>query len=514
MNIILVLVDSLTRNCLRVYDPNSPCATPNIDRFAARAQVFDNHFVGSLPCMPARRELIAGRKEFMWRPWGSLEVFDPRLPAEVRKGGYHTHIVTDHYHYWEEEANGYLQSYDTIEMIRGYEVDRWQVRNPGESKPGWVRKVEEFRAAEHIGQYYANTKNFAGEEDYFSAKTFTSACDWLDDHADSGKFFLHVETFDVHEPFDVPEPYESMYAEGASRNEFNIWPPYQVYDDLAAFMEQTTAEELTFLKSQFMGKVTMMDRWFGKLLDKLDELDLWDDTMVLFTTDHGHDLGERGAFAKQHPHFDSHANIPLMIWHPKNPGSQRVQGLTQTVDLFATIIEASGVEVTAANRHSRSLLPMVADSAPSPRDAVLYGTFGQGVCATDGNWTILKSPVPGMPLHLYSTSIYRPLIVDNPVDGRLAKPPNRPIDQGYYDPTVDLPMWKIPINVDPRTYENFLFNRSEDPEQNENLWVSAPGQRTRMLSLVRELMNEEGFPSEQLARLGLADAAAANCLQS
>ncbi|WP_300064084.1 sulfatase [uncultured Roseobacter sp.] len=506
MNIVLVLVDSLTRNCLQAYAPDSPCRTPNIDRLAARAHVFDNHFVGSLPCMPARRELIAGRKEFMWRPWGSLEVFDPRLPSEVKTGGYHTHIVTDHYHYWEEEANGYIQSYDTTEMIRGYEVDHWQRQDPHEEKPVWVRKVEEFRAPEHIGQYYANVKDFAGEEDYFSAKTFGSACDWLDRHARKGKFFLHVETFDVHEPFDIPEPYESMYADGATKNEFNIWPPYQVYDDLNAFMDQTTREELAFLKSQFMGKVTMMDKWLGTLFDKLDEMALWEDTMVILTTDHGHDMGERRAFGKQHPHFDSHANIPLMIWHPKHPGNgTRLSGLTQTVDLFATLIEAAGVELTPANRHSRSLLPMITHGAPAPRRAVLYGTFGQGVCVTDGEWTLLKSPVPDAPLYLYSTAIFRPLIVDNPVDGRLAKPPNKPVDQGYFDPSVDLPMWKIPIEVDPRTDENFLFHRADDPDQSENLWERAPDARARMLRLMRELMDDEGFPPEQLARLGLEE---------
>lgn len=506
MNIILVLVDSLTRNCLRAYNPQSTCETPNIDRFAARSMVFDNHFVGSLPCMPARRELITGRKEFMWRPWGPLEVFDPRLPIEVKKGNYRTHIVTDHYHYWEEEANGYIQGYDTIEMIRGYEVDRWQVNDPNEKKPGWVKKIEEFRASEHIGQYYANTRDFDGEEDFFSAKTFGGACDWLDRHAPKGKFFLHVETFDVHEPFHVPEPYESMYAEGAGRDDFNIWPPYQIYDDLDAFMDRTTPEELAFLKSQFMGKVTMMDKWFGKLLAKLDEMALWDDTMVIFTTDHGHDMGERRAFGKQHPHFDSHANIPLMIWHPENPANgKRASGLTQTVDLFSTIIEAAEVDVTPANRHSRSLLPMVVRDEPSPRDAVLYGTFGQGVCATDGEWTILKSPVPDQPLYMYSTAIFRPLIVDNPVDGRLARPPNKPEDQGEFDPSVDFPLWKIPIRVDPRTNEDFLFNRIDDPGQRNNLWDGASGERARMSRLVRRLMDEEGFPSEQLARLGLVD---------
>ncbi len=509
MNVILVLVDSLTRGCLRTYDPASPCDTPNIDRFAQRSLVFDGHYVGSLPCIPARRELIAGRKEFLWRPWGSLEAYDPRLPAEVRKGGHTAHIVTDHYHYWEEEANGYIHSYDTIEMIRGYEVDRWKTPDPGADKPPWVRSVERFRAAEHIGQYYANTRDFRGEEDYFSAKTFRAACDWLDGSAGRGGFFLHVETFDVHEPFHVPEPYASMYAEGASSGEFNIWPPYQVYRDLAAFMEQTSEEELRFLRSQYMGKVTMMDRWFGALLDKLDELELWDDTMVVFTTDHGHDLGERGAFGKQHPHFDSHANIPLMVWHPDSPGNgRRVSGLTQTVDLFATIIEAAGVEVTQANRHSRSLLPAIVDGAPTPRDAALYGTFGQGVCATDGTWTLLKAPVEGQPLHLYSTSIYRPLIVDNPVDGRLAKPPNKPAAQGYFDPTVDLPMWKIPIRIDPRTEEDLLYNRVEDPGQTANLWDSEESERNRMMALARRLMEEEGCPPEQYDRLGLASTGA------
>ncbi|MCY3597670.1 MAG: hypothetical protein OXG71_09600, partial [Rhodospirillales bacterium] len=155
------------------------------------------------------------------------------------------------------------------------------------------------------------------------------------------------------------------------------------------------------------------------------------------------------------------------------------------------------------NTHSRSLLPMIVEDKPSSRNSVLYGTFGQGVCATDGTWTILKSPVPCEPLFMYSTSIFRPLIVDNPVDGRLGKMPNKPVDQGYFDPSVDLPMWKIPMKIDPRSDEDFLFNREADPDQTFNLWDTALDERTHLLSLVRQLMDEEGYPPEQLARLGL-----------
>ena len=80
MNIILVLVDSLNKEALKTYNPDTICDSPNLEAFANKSLVFDNHFIGSLPCMPARREISAGRKEFMWRPWGPLEAFDPKLP--------------------------------------------------------------------------------------------------------------------------------------------------------------------------------------------------------------------------------------------------------------------------------------------------------------------------------------------------------------------------------------------------------------------------------------------------
>lgn len=504
MNVILILVDSLNRDCLSIYNPDTVCRTPNMSALADRSFVFDNHFIASLPCMPARREIFSGRKEFLWRPWGSLEVFDPRLPKIVGAAGHNTAIVTDHYHYWEEEANGYIQGFRSLEFIRGHEVDSWKV--PGtEPDPKWVRKVAEYRAAEHIRQYAANVKDFEGEEDFFPAKVFSAAGDWLEENAAKGPFFLQVESFDVHEPFDVPEPYASMYTDG-HKDDFNIWPPYQIYKDLDAFMAQTTPEELAFLRAQYMGKATMVDTWLGRFLRKLDDLSLWDDTVVIFTTDHGHDLGERGVFGKQYPHYDSHANIPMIVWHPHHAGGgRRIDGLTQTVDLFATILDAAGAPVPPENRHSRSLLPMIETGAPSPHDAILYGTFGQGICVTDGEWTLFRSPVEGKPLYTYATAITRPLIVDNPVDGRVGRPPEPPVDQGRFDPSVPYPLWKIPVTIDPRTRQNFLFNRARDPGQSENLWDREPAERDRMLALARRLMDEEGYPPEQLERLGLAD---------
>ena len=508
MNVITILIDSLNRDALSIYNPDTRVRTPNIERLAARSTVFENHFVGSLPCMPARREIMSGRKDFLWRPWGPMEVFDPQLPRIMGEAGYRTAVVTDHYHYWEEEANGYIEPFQSIAMVRGHEIDPWRTVDRAASVPAWVAKIGEFRGDGAVRQYHANVRSFETEEDYFPAKVFGGAADWLDRHArQAGPFFLHVESFDVHEPFDAPEPYASMYCDDAAlRDRYNIWPPYQNYDGLAGFMAQTSPEELAFLRSQYEAKVTMADRWLGHLLDRIDALDLWDDTAIVLTTDHGHDLGDRGVFGKQYPHWDSHANIPLVVYHPEalGGGRRRPAGLTQTVDLFATILDLAGVGLPEGTRHSRSFADAVRSDGDAGREALIYGTFGQGLCVTDGAYTLFKSPVRDGPLNIYSTALMRTFLVDNPTPEREDELPRQPIAMGRFDESVPYPMYCCPTAVDPRTSEDFLFDRRADPGQNRNLWASEAAERDRMIGLARDLMLGEGAPPEQFVRLGIA----------
>jgi arylsulfatase A-like enzyme len=200
MNIILVLIDSLNRHFLSAYAP-SEVATPNLNAFARRSWRFDNHFVGSLPCMPARREIFAGFKEVMWRPWGPLEPFDRRLPRILQASGYATAIVTDHYHYWQEQANGYIQSFQNTRLVRGQETDNWKgPLREAESVPAWVENMERWRPRQ-ARPFYANVREFQSEEDFFPAKVFTAASQWLHENHPNAPFFLQVESFDVHEPF-------------------------------------------------------------------------------------------------------------------------------------------------------------------------------------------------------------------------------------------------------------------------------------------------------------------------
>jgi hypothetical protein len=256
-------------------------------------------------------------------------------------------------------------------------------------------------------------------------------------------------------------------------------------------MAQTSTEELAFVRARYLAKVAMVDRWLGVLFDVLDDRRLWDDTAVVFTTDHGHDLGERGVFGKQYPHRDSHANIPLLVWHPSYPGGGRaLDALTSTVDLHATIAELAGAE--ADPPHGASLVPLLAGAA-SHREALLYGTFGQGVCCTDGVWTIFKSPVGG-PLYAYSSQLVESLVVRG-----LAVPDG----QGQFVPGTAYPQWRIPTEVRGLSREDFLFHRPSDTRQERNLWDSDPERREQMLGVLRQLVAVEGAPPEQLTRLGI-----------
>ena len=497
MNIIMVLIDSLNKHHLAAYGATG-FHTPNLDRFAKRATRFTNHYVGSLPCMPARREIMTGRKEMMWRPWGPLEEFDTRLPRVLEEHGYTTAIVTDHYHYWEEAANGYVQAFQSTDLIRGHELDNWK-RNLSEDEelPDWVKRIEKWRPGQGR-RYYSNVKNYRDETDFTPARTMNAAAGWLRENHGKRPFYLQVESFDVHEPFYVPSPYDTMYGPWKSPNSYTLWPPYQDPDVLERFIKGAPSDEIAYIGGQYAGKLSMLDRWLGEVMDTLETNEAFRDTCIILTTDHGHDLGERGQFGKEYPHYDSHANIPLLIWHPElTERTPEVTSLTATVDLFATILDLAGIKGAAAP-HSRSFLPLLSGESSGDHESLIYGTFGQGVCLTDGEWTLFKSPerLSGDPLFAYSTKWFRSL---------LAKEIGEPVASGKFVPGVEVPQWKFPVEMRmrPRTTENFLYNRLDDPGQTKNLWNSNSPERGRLLTRLREMLDDEGCPPEQFERLGL-----------
>ena len=124
MRTIFILFDSLNYRALACNGGNT--ISPNFTRLAEKGVVFDNHYVGSLPCMPARRDMHTGRLNFLHRSWGPLEPFDVSYPKLLKDDGIHTHLLTDHYHYFEDGGATYHNRYSTWENVRGQEWDPYR----------------------------------------------------------------------------------------------------------------------------------------------------------------------------------------------------------------------------------------------------------------------------------------------------------------------------------------------------------------------------------------------------
>jgi arylsulfatase A-like enzyme len=494
MNVILILLDSLNKDYLSCYG-NEWISTPNIQKLADKSLVYNNHYIGSAPCMPARREIFTGRKEFMWRGWGQSEPFDDLLPAEVEKTGAYTAIVTDHYHYWDNvDGYGYIQEFDNVNMVRGAVKDRWNCDPIDESNlPKWVNAIKKYRKEEDVNRFYNNVKNCINEEDFQSPKVMSEAASWLDKNCSREKFFLMIEGFDPHEPWYIPEPYRSMYGEYSE--EYTCWPPYQREEARERFRKETTKEEIEFLRNQYAGNVTMVDTHLKKVFDVMDRKNLWDNTAVILTTDHGHELFERERFGKSFPQWNTNANIPLIIWHPEYAGNgKNTEGFSTTVDIYSTILDIMGSKVNVAP-NGKSQMPVVKGDKESVRDAVLYGTFASGACMCDGKYTYFCGYDNTNPIYWYSSHL-----------GRIGVRKIEEAEGGNFIPGVDIPVWRYPCSRQlsdiKEGYDDMLF-KFEDKSQSRNIVDTDVDGLLRCKEKLVCMMEEEGVPPEQYVRLGL-----------
>ncbi len=202
MKAVFVLLDSLNRNALEVYSDKTNIKTPNFKRFQEKCITFDNHYVGSLPCIPARRDLHTGRINFLHRSWGPLEPFDDSFPEIMKNNGVYSHIITDHHHYFADGGATYHQRYSSWELVRGQAIDRWKAEvNPDLD----LLKTKYHKTQHHRKNYMINREYMNKEEDFCTPQVFSLAENFLDKNKNEDNWFLQIECFDPHEPFHAPD---------------------------------------------------------------------------------------------------------------------------------------------------------------------------------------------------------------------------------------------------------------------------------------------------------------------
>lgn len=484
MKAIMVMFDSLNRHMLPPYGCDWVKA-PNFQRLAERSVTFDNSYIGSMPCMPARRELHTGRYNFLHRSWGPLEPFDDSMPEILKNNGIYTHLVSDHQHYWEDGGGTYHHRYNTWEIVRGQEGDRWK----GE--------VADPEIPEHLGQFLrqdaVNRKYIRTEEEQPQALTFKLGLEFMEKNIASDNWFLQLETFDPHEPFFTQQHYKELYPHEYEGPHFD-WPAYnRVSDEDRGAIEHS--------RFQNAALISMCDHYLGRVLDVFDKYDLWKDTMLIVNTDHGFLLGEHDWWAKcSMPFYNEIAHTPLFIWDPRTGVRNECRSaLVQTIDLAPTLLDFFNLAIPA-DMQGKPLTNTILDDTKI-HDAVLYGLHGGHVNCTDGRYIYMRAPVSAdnTPLYEYTLmpahmrSMFSPEELQNI---GLAEP--FPFTKGCRTMKISC---RQAIGGDAHSFGTMLFDLEKDPQQQNA--IQDPFIEEHMLEITKKLMRENDCPPEQFERLGL-----------
>jgi len=445
MNIIVIMLDSFRTDHIGAYAGDQTKAkTPHIDRFAQEALVFNQAYTGSFPTLPCRRDLFTGRWGHPFHTWSALERGPQTMAETFRRAGYVTGLVFDTPMFMTE-GNFLDRGFGSIEWISD-----------------GLEKIE-LPAAEHkvkaagLRRYLLNQSRRRFESDYLIARTMTEATHWLERNYTQDQFFLWVDAWDPHEPWDPPQYYVDQYDPGYE-GDVVMYPCYGFSRD---FMSEA---ELNHVRALYAAEVTMVDRWVGHFLETIEVLGLREDTVVVLMSDHGHYFGDHGLQGKPWGDlgqlYEPMTHIPFMMALPGKNIGREVTGIVQPVDLFPTLCTLADLELPEGVQGT-SFDPLIKGATEAHRSYAISGRNLDdhwGTCpatVTDGTWTLVYWP-------------NKDLAYENP-----------PVRQETYT-----------VTGMPERRRDELFYMPDDPDQQHNLLDTHPAEAQRLHQALLDLIAE------------------------
>lgn len=499
MKAIMVMFDSLNRHML----PNYGCDwvhAPNFKRLGEKAVTFDNCYAGSLPCMPARRELHTGRYNFLHRSWGPMEPFDDSMPEILKMKGIYTHLVSDHSHYWEDGGCTYHTRYNSWEISRGQEGDLWkgQVKEaeipetPFKAVKSMSEMMRKSMGTSMYRQDVVNRQYMDTEDKMSQAVTFKYGLEFIETNYQEDNWFLQLETFDPHEPFFASQRFRDLYPDADYDEADFDWPPYAPVNESKEVVEHG--------KKRYAALLSMCDYYLGKVLDVMDEHDMWKDTMLIVNTDHGFLLGEHGWWSKSSmPVYNEIARTPFFMWDPRlGIKGERRESLVQTIDIAPTLLEFFNTEIPS-RMEGKPLKGVILSDTPI-RETAMFGYHGGHINITDGEYLYMRGPVnrSNKPLNEYTLmpthmrSMFKPGELQ---DIQLAEP---------FNFTKGCRTMKIAAGtgfINPVQFGSKLYNIKNDPEELQE--IEGLEVEVRLTNAMAKMMRENDAPAEQYGRMGI-----------
>jgi arylsulfatase A-like enzyme len=402
VNVIVVVLDSLRRDHVGAYG-NGWIKTPNLDALAKQSLVFDRTYPESIPTIPARRAIHTGVRTWPFRDWRPApdDGFMPYGWAPVSEGqvvlaevlsaeGINTNIVTDTLHMFRASYD-FQRGFDAFDYIRGQERDQYRpVMSVSDARVNRVTvpgNIPDMR--EKARQYLANISYRKTEEDWFAPRVFESAGEYLGHIREAQPFFLLVDSFDPHEPWDPPKKYVDLYGDpDYSGRE----PTVPNYSDATWITE----DELKRMRALYAGEVTMADAWLGRFLDRIEELGLAENTLLILLSDHGACLGEHNDTGK--PYWALYPELTDTVFMMRHPGGmgagKRSDYYASTHDVAPTILSILGIE-KPEQMDGTDLSPILEDKEPDQRREHFTLGYNDYVWTRDERYVMISTNTGG-----------------------------------------------------------------------------------------------------------------------
>lgn len=378
-DVLVVLTDQWSTRYLSWNNPQ--VRTPHLDGIAREGMIFDACYTPSPVCMPARVSLITGlyphnQGHALWGNATSYRVAPQDAPMfrDIQRAGYTTaQIGKLHWNAgpaWKEEfktADNYFRALGLDHVV--------DVPGPPDSprdNGAYARYLKDRglldAVAADLRQRYVEWEfepraSVAKVEDYHDSFVTSAAIDFIRQQPKDKPLCLVVSLHSPHPPLDAPGEFASMFDPASLTLPANV--PASVKRE-GRVLDHDAMKKIL---ANYLGKIALVDRCVGQLIEALKARGTWDDSMTVFTADHGEMMGAHSAFTKGR-FFDESVRVPLVVRWPGRVKAGRTAALAQMCDVYPTIVEAIGGEVTPG-RFARSQLPVATGKAASVRNLAI-----------------------------------------------------------------------------------------------------------------------------------------------
>lgn len=401
-NILLIQTDQQTAGTLGLYG-NPLVETPNLEHLAENGVVFDNAFCNYPACSPSRSSMMTGRYASTINVHANHMIANPletTFPEALKAGGYQTVLIgKNHAHMDGKKKNLYPhekgdshkpdvlhEAFDYVrEAVHGHLVDGYREDPDVQAAHQWTR--------DHAWKSpLGHGKNPASYEKCGTYLLSETAVDYLQNVRKKDQpFFMWLSFPDPHTPYQAPEPYASMYKPEEvpmpPKDDLTTKPERVRVANIMDALDIADEEIIREIRAIHYGMINFIDDAVGRVLDTLEKLDMKENTVVMFTSDHGDSMGAHGVIQKQNFFYDSFTHVPFIISWPEHIESNRCGNLVELVDVMPTLLELACCEIPFGVQ-GKSLAPYLQGKEYYPRE-----------------FAVIESGESGEPLHLSEITV-------------------------------------------------------------------------------------------------------------